>query len=257
MKRKWLAVGIILLFIGVTIAPTITFTTVKAANENDLVEITTQTCGIKGFEDTTVKLTRQQYQELEQYLIDFRARLNQTTTKEEAVPIFIEAVVELNNYGLLPKGMNVEQAQRLVTGWYQKPIERLLNNRHQEIFPNLNNIFCLLYLHTTRFTDYALIFMIINPLMAILLLLRGILPPDLLAYVFSIAWEIAEKYPLKLFNFIWVDGYSDFFSFGLRFPRVKTHDPGSPLLLGYTGLMLQPSNDEAYFIGFALAVLYV
>ena len=119
-RRKSLAVTVILLFIGVSIAPSINFNVVKASNDNDLVEVTTQACGIKGFGNTTVKLTRQQYQNLEQYLVDFRARLNQTTTREEAVPLFKEAVVELNKYGLLPKGMNVEQAQRLVMGRYQK-----------------------------------------------------------------------------------------------------------------------------------------
>ena len=38
MIRKWLAIGIILLFVGVTIAPTINFNTVKASNDNDLVK---------------------------------------------------------------------------------------------------------------------------------------------------------------------------------------------------------------------------
>jgi hypothetical protein len=41
MKRKWLAIGIILLFVGVTIAPTINFQVVKATDD-DLVEVTTQ-----------------------------------------------------------------------------------------------------------------------------------------------------------------------------------------------------------------------
>ncbi len=38
MKRKWLAVGIILLFVGVTIAPTINFNTVKASQQNIIKE---------------------------------------------------------------------------------------------------------------------------------------------------------------------------------------------------------------------------
>jgi hypothetical protein len=126
MKRKCLAVGIILLFIGVTIAPTINFNIVKASNDNDLVEVTTQACGINGFGNTTVKLTREQYQNLEQYLVDFRARLNQTSTREEAVPIFKEAVVELNKYGLLPKGMSVEKAQRLMTGGQNTGLSHLI-----------------------------------------------------------------------------------------------------------------------------------
>lgn len=119
---KCSAFGIILLFIGVAVAPSINSSVVKASNGNDLIEVTSQACGIQGFGNTTVKLTKEQYQNLEQYLIDFRARLNQTTTKEEAVPLFKEAVVELNKYGLLPKGMSIDKAQKLVLGGYQNPL---------------------------------------------------------------------------------------------------------------------------------------
>ena len=117
MKRlkKSLVITIIFLFIGVTVAPSINQSVVKASNDNDLVEVTTQACGIKGYGYTTVKLTKEQYQNLEQYIVEFRARLNQTTTKEEVIPIFKEAVVELDKYGLLPRGMSVERAQRLVS----------------------------------------------------------------------------------------------------------------------------------------------
>ena len=38
MLRKWLAIGIILLFVGVTIAPTINFNTVKASQQNIIKE---------------------------------------------------------------------------------------------------------------------------------------------------------------------------------------------------------------------------
>jgi len=142
---KCLAVGIILLFIGVAIAPSINFVIVKASNDNDLVEVTTQACGIQGFGNTTVKLTREQYQNLEQYLVDFRARLNQTTTREEAVPIFKEAVVELNKYGLLPKGMSVDQAQSLVFKNFQNErITRFMNKRYNEQqLSNDSNFICL------------------------------------------------------------------------------------------------------------------
>jgi hypothetical protein len=146
--RKCLAVGIILLFVGVAIAPSINFTVVKASNDNDLVEVTTRACGIQGFGNTTVKLTRQQYQNLEEYLVNFGERLNQTTTREEAVPLFKDAVVELNRYGLLPKGMSVEQAQTLVTGQYQnknlmKLQDKLVYN-HLIALNDNSNYFCLI-----------------------------------------------------------------------------------------------------------------
>lgn len=149
MIRKAMVVGIIFLFISVTFAPSINFNIVKASSDNELVEVTTQACGIKGFGDTTVKLTRQQYQNLENYLVDFRDRLNQTTTREEAIPIFKEAVVELDKYGLLPKGMSIAQAQWLVTGGYKEyQINKLLlNKQYQKNELNLNNeanYFCLI-----------------------------------------------------------------------------------------------------------------
>jgi hypothetical protein len=155
MKRKWLAIGIILLFVGVTIAPTINFNTVKAS-QGDLVEVTTQACGINGYGNTTVKLTREQYQNLEEYLVEFRARLNQTSTREEAVPIFKDAVVELDKYGLLPKGMSVQRAQRLVIGSQNTVSSHLkekppLHNRIND--SNNSNYLCLVCSHTDGLTS--------------------------------------------------------------------------------------------------------
>ncbi|PNX54030.1 MAG: hypothetical protein BV458_01165 [Thermoplasmata archaeon M9B2D] len=144
--KKGLVVTVIILFIGVAVAPSINQSVVKASQEDDFVEVTTQACGIHGYTDTTVKLTREQCQNLEQYLVEFRARLNQTSTREEAVPIFKEAVVELDKYGLLPKGMGVEQAQKLVTGGYynvriNKTIQRLCDTNDYLI---KSNFLCLI-----------------------------------------------------------------------------------------------------------------
>ncbi|HVQ01670.1 MAG TPA: hypothetical protein VMT57_09180 [Candidatus Thermoplasmatota archaeon] len=145
--KKLLAIGIIFLFIGAAVAPSINFTVVKASDDNDLVEVTSQACGIQGFGNTTVKLTKQQYHDLEQYLVDFRARLNQTASGAETVRIFKEAIVELNKYGLLPKGMSIKQAQTLVTN---NPLKhagsRLLEPRLKRTQPSQNkvdNLFCL------------------------------------------------------------------------------------------------------------------
>ncbi len=151
MKRNWLAIGIILLFAGVTITPTINFNTVKASQDNDLIEVTTQACGIQGHGDTTVKLTREQYQNLEQYLVEFRARLNQTSTREESVPIFEDAVVELDKYGLLPKGMNIETVQKLIIYKYRSQREReSLEKNYTNQENSLSNFYCLVAGRTTK-----------------------------------------------------------------------------------------------------------
>jgi len=253
MKRKCLAIGIIFLFIGVAITPSINFNIVKASHDKDLVEVTTQACGINGFEDTSVKLTREQYQNLERYLVEFKTRLNLTTTKEEAVPIFMEAVVELNKYGLLPERMSVERAHRLVTGWYQKSIEKVLNNRYHEIVPNLLNTFCLLYLDVTGPSSPDIPFVIVYcPLVILLLPLVWIF--ELFSGIVGYIYDVTQSTPLKLLNIISINAISDFYSFGLKFLVMKTHSDTSLSLVGYTGLMLRLSTDKAYFFGFALAV---
>jgi len=81
--KKGFVISIIFMCIGTSIMPSINFSVVKASTDNRLVEVTTQVCGIQGYGNTTVKLTKQQYQNLEQYLVDFHARLNQTTTSKK------------------------------------------------------------------------------------------------------------------------------------------------------------------------------
>jgi len=140
--KKILAVSVILLFLGVAVAPSINHGIVTAS-DNDFVKVTSQACGIKGYEDTTIKLTREQYQDLEEYLVEFRARLNQTSTREEAIPIFKEAVVELDKYGLLPRGMSVEKAQKFVIGKYPKIVDNII--REKSISSDIyNNLLCLI-----------------------------------------------------------------------------------------------------------------
>jgi len=154
LMNEVFVVVVILLFVGVAIAPGISLQSAKVSTDNDLVEVTSQACGIKGFGNTTVKLTEQQYQNLEQYLVEFRARLNQTTTREEAVPIFNDAVVELNKYGLLPKGMSVKEAQKLVLGNYENPRYLRLLDKIQNSYGNnmsdYENYNCLIAGHTTN-----------------------------------------------------------------------------------------------------------
>ena len=103
--RKGLAISVILFFIGIAIAPSINFNIAKASNDNDLVEVTTQACGIQGYGDTTVELTREQYTEVEKLFEDMEVKLKTVKTGEEALPIYNNALRELNTYGLLPKGM--------------------------------------------------------------------------------------------------------------------------------------------------------
>lgn len=91
-------------------------------------------------------LTNTQYQHLQQYLAEFTERLNHTTTRDDAIPLFNEAVMELHKFGLLPEGLSVVQAQHLVTGnQHVANIQQSLMARSRtSMTNNSTNSFCLL-----------------------------------------------------------------------------------------------------------------
>jgi len=67
-----------------------------------------------------MKQRNAQYDETEKIFNDLKVKLDTVTTKQEALVLFKEVIVELNEHGLLPKGMTVKRAQRLVTGCFSK-----------------------------------------------------------------------------------------------------------------------------------------
>jgi len=151
--KKCLAVGVIILFIGVAFGPSI-----NANIGKEMVEITTEISGLNGGKQT-VKLTHEEAGEVEALFDSIRERFNAAETREEAEGIFREAVVELDRYGLLG-GLSVEQAQQLVTGGYQNPrIMKIIENIFSRSQEDNNSNFCCL---VTGRTDKTLF---VNPRM--------------------------------------------------------------------------------------------
>ena len=124
--KKLISVAVILLFIGLAFAPSIN----ANVGKEELIEFTTEVCGLHDGKKT-VKLTRQQADEVEALFDSIREQLNATESREEAEEIFKDAVVQLDKYGLLG-GLGVKQAQRLLTSGY--------NNQIIEEFLNKTNI---------------------------------------------------------------------------------------------------------------------
>jgi hypothetical protein len=246
MKMKQLiALGIIFLFIGISITPSINSSVVKTS-DNDLIEVTSQACGIQGFGDTTVELTKQQYQNLEQYLVDFRAKLNQTTTREEAVPIFKDAVVELNKYGLLPKGMNVERAQRVITLEHQ--IRNAGSFLKERILESMN-VFCLFTAITYDVID-------LNVWLLMYFLLAQYIPYDsplVFLYYFFFLYGLLK--PLCFCNFLTVSYGGKFVyytSIGLQGIKSGMNDIST--VIGFTGLKIWFNTNNAFYLGVALSI---
>ena len=271
LLKKWFTAAVILSCIGIVIAPIISLNVVKASMDTTQVEVTTEACGIRGFGTHSMSLTKPQYQQLDQYLGNLHERIHETTTREEITGIFSEVVVELYTYGLLPKGMSVEQAQRLVTGGYRQnsiilpkihnDFQRIMNNgQKQYLSSETKNTLCFLFATLSKIPDYSPSPFII-PLGVLLVLGLG---PTLLLSVIG-AEELAKQLldfelflwslnPFRLFNYVLFMGYEvDLRSIGLNGLVLSNFDGGG-LFTGFSGLMLDPFGDKTYFLGFALRV---
>lgn len=260
--KKILVAGIILLFLGVTVAPSINQSVVIASQEDNLIEVTMQVFGIPRFRDTTMKLTKSQYQNLEQYLFEFRARLNQTTTREEAAPLFEKAVVELDKYKLLPKGMSAKKIQHLMINPLQntasKKISRLQKNA---FFDNSYNSFCLVSARVT-YPGYWHIDSMMIPLNLILLgglafawLLSTFGARNAASLLSGYSLLLSLLNPVRFMNLI-LFMYCEFDIQTIGFKGFIQDDSIElDSFVGYTGLMLWGQDHETYFLGSALQVI--
>ncbi|MBE3122910.1 MAG: hypothetical protein IMZ58_12000 [Thermoplasmata archaeon] len=214
------------------------YRSVKASQETEYVGVTVEACGINGFRNTTVRLTKQQYENLEAHLSDLRARLNQTRTREEAVPVFNEAIVELANYGLLPKKMSIQQAQELIferpssTGWNHFLGKKTMGD-------DVSNIYCLTYLTGTLYNKmniWTLIGVLLNRWAG-----YHLLPVIVFLVNCLYAWAI-----LKPINLAIVLEFNEAQLFTMGFLGIKHCDNVSNLgVFGFVGLQITTNFKEA------------
>ncbi len=257
--KKILAVGIIFLFIGVAVAPSINQSVVKASTDDELVEVTTQACGIQGYGDTTVNLTREQYQYLEEYLVEFRARLNQTTTKEELIMLYKEAIGELNYYGLLPKGMSISLAESLVIGNALFDSHPGFFKRFSMPYYDIENMKCFVYAEGVGDVRPLWFYPILEAGLRILFKLAdigGIYPLVRLLFIFGILmYRVVPLFytftPIHIFTDIWLyhgeNQKLTTISF-LPYKIFKGDTDNDYELFGYTGLKVM-TPEVLYFYG--------
>jgi hypothetical protein len=100
-----------------------------------------------------------QYAETEKIFNDLKVKLDTVTTKQEALMLFKETIIELHNQGLLPKGTSIQRAQRLITMNYLK--NELLHPSQKSIGNDTGNTNCLVFGFATKtyFRPYPSIIM--------------------------------------------------------------------------------------------------
>jgi hypothetical protein len=117
---KTLVVGVIILFIGVGVQPVFAVKTIETY-DTELEEITIQFYETDRTYNHTILLTKEQVKELENIFNSVRSSLDNADSPIEIEVIYDNAVVSLDNLGLLPDEMNIEYTQRLVKGKTQNP----------------------------------------------------------------------------------------------------------------------------------------
>ncbi len=157
--KKFISIGVILILLtGIILAPTINANLDKSNDLRELIEISVEVGGINGVKSHTITLTQQEVNELDNLFEAIKERLNCVETQEESIEIFNWAILKLNENGLLPKGMGVEETQALIrdklnrNDW-DKLVEKSGEQNLQSLDDNENRN-CLIAGHT-RFSLFA------------------------------------------------------------------------------------------------------
>jgi len=250
--RKGLAIGVVLLFIGLAFAPSIN----ANAGKEELVDFTTEVCGLNGGKQT-VKLTQQQADEVEVLFDSIRKQLNATESREEAEEIFKDAVVALDKYGLLG-GLSVKQAQRLLYDDLQNnkiidSIEKSVRNIQDN--NDFTNSFCFIIAkvkNSIRFNWFLIFFIWVELLIIELnlpMIIWEIIAP--LIVVFSQVLPFGFLSPLIL-----IKECEWFYSIGLE--GIKESEGWLNIFFGFTGFKISTDFDkhgipiESWYIGFTI-----
>jgi len=145
-KKIITAIGITILFLGIGIQPAFAINP-NEPNDSKLEEITIEFYETDKTYEHTVMLTREQIKELKNLIDDFEIKIDNADNKIETEAIYKDTVVSLNDIGILPEGMTVEKAKRLVTGKEHnlavvKIFKGLYKKNYEKIGDN-ENIICL------------------------------------------------------------------------------------------------------------------
>jgi hypothetical protein len=110
---KTLALGVVVLFIGVSVHPAFavdTKTSITSNQNNVLVETTIEICKPDGNEKHSISLTQEQSSQLDILIDNFKTDLDNRKSLEEIIQIYEDMIVSLDSIGLF-QDMNVENVK--------------------------------------------------------------------------------------------------------------------------------------------------
>jgi len=266
-----LAFGITLLFLGVGINPAIA-TVEPEIIDVEYYDVTTEFIGLN--KEYTTQLSREQLEELDALFDSIKNRINMSSSMEESVEVYKDAVIKLEKLGLLGD-VGINETEKLVINYYQNPnLMKILDRVNNQKNGNLSeerNIFCLIAGKVENIDFFNPL--VIYPLFLILLLMDYFNKMDywfylLLIFGFAVLFNFYN--PICIFNqiILGTDTYNrgEIISFGLLGLRYWKGDDLDGLIkrfgfsfgigvIGFTGLNIEYFNfrfTQAYFLGGAI-----
>ncbi len=283
--KKLLVVGVIVLFLGLACAPSIN---ANISRDNELVEITTEICGLGGGKHTA-QLTKDEAEEVEQYLDSIKGKLNKAKTRVEIIAVFYEVIQNLNGWRVLPKSASVTQIQNFIN----EPINfindgsfnNFQTNEKQSGFPKIN-FMCLIsgktnwtYFHSRLSALLYITIMLLARITIPFLFIISYIASIYLNHISNISLgnqigfgyivedlEIGEVFRSPAYGWIFTIGILgirskngtiwgdfNFDIFGIVGSGTKSYFPGG--VIGFTGIKVD-INDSSYYQGFAKIVKF-
>jgi len=256
MKKEWLvktlALGIIVLFIGVAIVPSINTIAYQSSNKN-IVKV--EFIGINHNKSYSSNMTLSEVIELKK-ILDAQGK----TLSNEPLETMKYIFTKLETSGLMEKNDT-----EFLVDLYQKNLnfEKILkSNKLMKNSNDFSNIFCYLILHTytgSSLWEIGLIaalgvflFIFSNKFIYNNFILLAYLSLAL-AFLLMIPSMIYNKIsPLKFWNLIESPSPNDFYSIGLK--GIVNLFNKTIVIWGFRGIrILLPDINESYYIGHAMA----
>lgn len=192
MKRELIVFVVAVLFLGFAIAPSINANLYSPFFNDDFVELEVELCGL-GLKHI-VTLEKNEAKEVFSLFDKIKADLDKAVNREEAEAILEDAIIELDDYGLLG-GLSVEKTKSLVTKNYLKSDD--INIIQTDILDENSNFFCLVAGNTTNTVFFGRLSRMIGRIMSSVFLILEIINELELTVPDSIVnklWEILEFY---------------------------------------------------------------
>ena len=275
--------AISILFIGISIAPSLHASNLNISNE-ELEEVVIELVSINDSTEASVIIPKKAVEDIDNLFESIKTELDNSQTIEDSIEIFNNALIKLENFGLL-KDINSDQAQRLFfRNCHDGLKNRILQGSLKKLGLLHDNISCLCRIvgkaTDTFFCRFSLIYLMSLPYMDIPPLPLPIFFLVLIFWGFTYA-SIIPWIVCSLFNF----GLREFISFGHLEPAgygfypvpskgwIRTRGlfgekntsgellgklPYFPLfigVIGFTGIKIKLKEGYSYFLGFANLVM--